>query len=297
MVLAIETVNLTKEFNSFKAVDGLNLEVPEGSVFGFLGPNGSGKTTTIRMLLGIIRATSGKGEILGFDIFKDSLKIRAKTGYMSEVPDMYGYMTGEELIKFCRGFYPSWEDELVKKYSGLFNLPLKNKISSLSKGMKSQLALIIALAPNPSLLILDEPTSGLDPIKRVQFLNIIIKEIVSSGKTVFFSSHLLSDVERVCDQVAFLKEGRLIKTASMDKLKTQEKVIRAVFQKEPKAELFERPGIKKVEREGNGYLIFVDDHFEDIFDECKKVPHFLLEIIDQNLEDLFIDYVGGDADV
>ncbi len=297
MVLAIETKSLTKEFNSIKAVDGLNLQVPQGSVFGFLGPNGSGKTTTIRMLLGITRATSGEGKVLGFNISKDSLKIREKTGYMSEVPEMYGYMTGEEMIKFCRGFYPSWEDALVKKYSKMFNLPLKNKISSLSKGMKSQLALIIAIAPNPSLLILDEPTSGLDPIKRVQFLNIIIKEIVGSGKTVFFSSHLLNDVERVCDQVAFIKEGRLIKTASMDKLKTQEKVIRAVFQKEPKPALFERPGIKKVEKEGNGYLIFVDDHFEDIFEDCKKVPHFLLEIIDQNLEDLFMDYVGGDADV
>ena len=297
MVLAVETINLTKEFNSFMAVDGLNLQVPEGSVFGFLGPNGSGKTTTIRMLLGITKPTSGEGKVLGLDIVKDSLNIKAKIGYMAEVPEMYGYMTGEELIRFCRGFYPSWEDGLVKKYSELFNLPLKNKISSLSKGMKSQLALIIALAPNPSLLILDEPTSGLDPIKRVQFLNIIMKEIVGTGKTVFFSSHLLSDVERVCDRVAFIKDGRLVKTDSMDKLKTQEKIIRAVFQKEPPPGFFEKPGIKKVQREGNGYLISVEDNFEEIFEACKKMPNFLIEVIDQNLEDLFVAYVGGDNDV
>ncbi len=296
MGLAIETINLTKEFDSFKAVDSLSLQIPEGSVFGFLGPNGSGKTTTIRMLLGILKPTSGEGKILGLDIVKNSLEIRAKTGYMAEVPEMYGYMTGAELVKFCRGFYPTWDDGLVKKYSELFHLPLKNKISSLSKGMKSQLALIIALAPNPSLLILDEPTSGLDPIKRVQFLNIILKEIVGSGKTVFFSSHLLSDVERVCDQVAFIKEGRLVKTSSMDKLKTQEKIIRAVFQKEPPAGFFEKPGIKKVQKEGNGYLISVEENFEEIFEECKKIPHFHIEIIDQNLEDLFVAYVGGEND-
>ncbi|PKM83817.1 MAG: ABC transporter ATP-binding protein [Firmicutes bacterium HGW-Firmicutes-13] len=297
MVWAVETKNLTKEFNSFKAVDNLDLQVPEGSVFGFLGPNGSGKTTTIRMLLGIMRPTSGEGKILGLDIVKDSLKIRSKTGYMSEVPEMYGYMTGDELINFCRGFYSSWDDGLVNRYCKIFSLPLKNKVNSLSKGMKSQLALILAMAPNPSLIILDEPTGGLDPIKRVQFLNIIIKEIVAAGKTVFFSSHLLSDVERVCDRVAFIKEGRLMKTASMDKLKTQEKIIRAVFQKEPPPGLFERRGIRKVEREGNGYLISIDDNFEEIFEACKNVPHFLLEIIDQNLEDLFMEYAGGDSDV
>lgn len=297
MVWAIETKNLTKEFNSFKAVNNLDLKVPEGSVFGFLGPNGSGKTTTIRMLLGIMRPTSGEGKIMGLDMLKESIKIRNITGYMAEVPEMYGYMTGNELINFCWRFYSSWNDALVKKYSKLFNLPLENKISSLSKGMKSQLALILALAPNPSLLILDEPTSGLDPVNRLQFLNIIIKEIVGTGKTVFFSSHLLSDVERVCDQVVFIKEGRLVKTASMDKLKTQEKIIRVVFQKEPPSGLFKLPGIKKAEREGSGYLIFVDDNFENIFDNCKKVPHFLLEIYDQNLEDLFLDYVGGDTDV
>lgn len=296
MALAVETVGLTKEFDSFKAVDGLDLQVPEGSVFGFLGPNGSGKTTTLRMLLGIIRPTSGGGKVLGYDMVKGSLEVRARTGYMAEAPEMYGYMTGEELIRFCRSFYPTWEDGLVKKYSDLFDLPLKSKLGSLSKGMKSQLALIIALAPNPALLILDEPTSGLDPIKRVQFLNIIMQEIVDTGRTVFFSSHQLSDVERVCDRVAFIKGGRLIKIASMDKLKTQEKIIRVVFQKEPPPGAWDRPGIKKVQREGNGYLVTVEDNFTEIFESCKNLPHFMIEVIDQNLEDLFVSYVGGGRD-
>ncbi|RQD76485.1 MAG: ABC transporter ATP-binding protein [Candidatus Syntrophonatronum acetioxidans] len=297
MAWAIDVKGLTKEYNGFKAVDSLDLQVPQGSVFGFLGPNGSGKTTTIRMLLGIIKATSGGGKILNLDMEKDSLKIRAQTGYMSELPEMYGYMTGEEIIKFCQGFYPYWDREMVDRYARLFHLSLKNKISSFSKGMKSQLALILALAPGPSLLILDEPTSGLDPIKRVQFLNIIIREIVTSGKTVFFSSHLLGDVERVCDQVAFIKEGRLIKTTSLDKLKTQEKIIRVVFQKEPPPDLLEKPGIKKVERDGKAYLIYVEENFDEIFAAYEKVSHFILEVIDQNLEELFIDYMGGGEDV
>lgn len=294
MAWAIETENLTKTFNSFAAVDSLNLKVSEGSIFGFLGPNGSGKTTTIRMLLGATRPSSGGGRVLGWDIVRDSVKIRLNTGYMPEIPEMYGYMSVEELIRFCRGFYRRWNDGVVKKYREMFNLSLQNKVNSLSRGMKAQLALILALAPDPQLLILDEPTSGLDPIKRIQFLNIIIKEIAATGKTVFFSSHQLSDVERIADKVAFIKNGRLIKTASMDELKTQEKKIRVVFQVTPPADLLHLEGIKKVEREGKGYLISLDDNFQEVLKACQRVPHFLLEVIEPNLEELFIEYLGGE---
>src|SRR5690349_19566835 len=193
--LAIELDSLVVKYGNKAAVDGLSLQVPVGSIFGFLGPNGSGKTTTIKTLLGFRPPNSGSAKVLGYDIVTDSLEIRARTGYVSEVNSLYDFLTIPQLCNFCRDANRRWNQGIVDQYIKLFGLPARSKVSQLSKGMKSQLALSLALGSEPDLLILDEPTAGLDPIARRQFLGTLIREVAAGGKTIFFSSHILSEVE------------------------------------------------------------------------------------------------------
>ncbi len=294
MTWAIELDGLTKSFRGKMAVENLSLNVEAGSILGFLGQNGAGKTTTIKMMLGLLRPDSGGGRILGKSITGESLQVLRKVGYVAEVQQMYGYMSVNEILNFSRQFYSRWNSALIKRYLDFFSLPSKEKIKNLSKGMKTQLALILAMAHEPEVLVLDEPSSGLDPINRQEFLRIILDEISLQGKTVFLSSHQLHDVERVADKVAFINQGRLLDVRSMDNLKTTVKKIRVVFQREPGSSLFSQPGITEVSREGSAYLIAVEENLEGILAEIKKYPYFTLDIIDQNLEEIFIEKVRGD---
>jgi ABC-2 type transport system ATP-binding protein len=294
MTMAIELKGLSKAFGSKTAVDNLTLSVPAGSIFGFLGPNGAGKTTTIKMILGLLRPDSGSASVLGHDILRDTVTVRERIGYVAEIQQMYGYMTVAEILAFCRPFYRQWDSGITNKYVEFFKLPRNEKIKNLSKGMKTQLALVLAMAPAPELLILDEPTAGLDTINRQEFLRIIIEEIAIQGRTVFFSSHQLHDVERVADQVAIINDGRLIDVRLLDELKTTVKKIRVVFQKEPDAALFSMPGIRQVSREGSAYLISVESDLQPILNRIKDYPYFALDIIDQNLEEIFIEKVRSD---
>lgn len=287
----IELNGVSKSFSGNVAVDRLTLQVPEGSIFGFLGPNGAGKTTTIKMMLGLLRPDGGTIRIAGYDSVRDSVAIRQRVGYVAEVQNLYNYMTVEEILRFNRSFYPAWNQRIADKYMDFFRLHGKAKIKSLSKGMKTQLALVLAMAPEPELLILDEPTSGLDTINRQEFLRIILEEISVHGRTVFFSSHLLHDVERVADRVAILNHGQLVDVRDVDDLKETVKKIRIVFQREPDENLFKYPGIVNVAKEGSAYLVSVEENLPEILQRLKAVPHFTMDIIDRNLEDIFLEKV------
>lgn len=291
MTLAVELVGISKQYGSNKAVDSLSLQVPRGSILGFLGPNGAGKTTTIKMMLGLLRPDEGGGRILGLDMVRDTVAVRQSVGYVAEAQQMYGYMTVQELLAFCRRFYRRWNDKLASGYLEVFRLPLREKVKNLSKGMKTQLAVVVAMAPEPELLILDEPTAGLDALSRQEFLRIILEEISVQGRTVFFSSHQLQDVERVADQVAIIDRGKLLAVKPLDELKTTVKKIRIVFQQEPGVDFLSWPGVREVNRQGSAFLLAVDDRLPDILGRLKEYPHFALEVIDQNLEEIFIDKI------
>lgn len=289
---SVQTRSLNKSFGKERAVIDLNLEVPAGSVFALLGLNGAGKSTVLKMLIGLIRPTSGEGFCLGMDIYSRGLEIRQKVGYMGEEPRIYGYMTVRQAIKFCRGLYPSWDDGIVEKYLDIFQLPSQTKLNQLSQGQKNQLSLVLALAPKPELLLLDEPTTGFDPVKRRLFFNAFLQEMVAEGKTVLMASHYLDDVERVADRVGLMRQGRLVRTCSLEELKSREKEIRVVFQKEPPPELFQHPGILQVKREGMAYRIIVSDGLEEIWQSCFSYPHYALEVLSANLEEIFLRYAG-----
>jgi len=217
--LAIETKGLTKKFDGEPAVDGLDLAIPEGSVFGLVGPNGAGKTTLIRMLMGIITPTSGTAAVLGSDITTPSGELRRHIGYIADVQHMYPFFKVEEILGFCTRVYPTWDANRCKTLLHTFELPEHKQVRALSKGIKTQLALIIALSVRPRLLILDEPTSGLDPVMKHHFMQLIMQEAASGSTTIFFSTHNLNDVERLPDQVAAVMRGKLLFHRSMDELK------------------------------------------------------------------------------
>lgn len=211
---------VTKRFRGERALDNASLEVPPGVVFALLGENGAGKTTAIRILLGLLEADAGRAEVLGLASDRQGLEIRRRVGYVAERPTLYDWMTVAETGWFAAGFYP---DGFLTRYQELvrqFELPGHRKLKTLSKGMRAKVALALAMAHDPDLLILDEPTSGLDTLVRRQFLESMVDR-AATGKTVFLSSHQIGEVERVADIVAILHDGKLVLVEPLDVLKSQ----------------------------------------------------------------------------
>lgn len=216
---AIELQGVCKSFRRTQVLSNLSLRVERGKTFAFLGRNGAGKTTSIRMLLGLLKCDQGEVRVLGLDPATDPLKVRARVGYLAEDQQMYGWMRVEEIIRFVAPFYATWDHDLALKYVREFELPLRTKIKHLSKGQNVRLGLLLALAHRPELVILDDPALGLDPVMRRQFNQDLISHLQGEGRTVFYSSHLLYEVEPVADEVAILDGGRLVRQADTETLR------------------------------------------------------------------------------
>lgn len=286
----IETEGLTKYYGPILGIKDLNLQVKRGEIFGYLGPNGAGKTTTIKLLLDLIHPTKGKVKIFGLDAHRDSLEIRKKIGYMTVDFNLYENMTGEEFLIFCQSFYSNKDKRFKEKLIKKFEIKIEGKIKTYSHGTKQKLALAQALLHQPELLILDEPTIGLDPLMQNVFLN-LIKEQKSEGKTVFMSSHILSEVEKICDRVGILKKGTLIVTKNINELKrTTERTLRVVFQKEVSEKELEMEGITKIEKEGNKYILTIAGNEEEVLKKINSYPLFSLNFEEADLEDIFLRY-------
>ncbi|MFW9993997.1 MAG: ABC transporter ATP-binding protein [Candidatus Odinarchaeota archaeon] len=218
----IKTTNLTKTYNGIPALENLNLLVKKHSIFGFLGPNGAGKTTAIKILLGLIRSTAGSGEIFGHDIKDESMKIRARMGYLPQEPAFYDHLTAREVLEFtARFFFSGPRKEIDKRVSEMLDLVnLSDKadrpIKGYSGGEKQRLGIAQAMINYPDLLILDEPAASLDPIGRQDVLKIMAK--LREHTTIFYSTHILDDVQKVSDTVAILNEGQLIAQGPIEEL-------------------------------------------------------------------------------
>lgn len=216
---ALRISGLRRRFGTVAAVDGLDLQVRPGEIYGFLGVNGAGKTTTIRMLMGIISPDGGTIELLGRTTRRTSLRQKRQIGYVSQEQVFYPWMTAQALGRFVSGFYPTWDHQEFARLLRIMEVPPDRKVSSLSGGMKAKLALALALAPRPALLILDEPTAGLDPVARREFLDIITHQARNYQRTTFFSSHLLHEVERTADRVGIIHQGRMRFEGGLDLLR------------------------------------------------------------------------------
>ncbi|MGO8948360.1 MAG: ABC transporter ATP-binding protein [Ktedonobacterales bacterium] len=298
---AIALQNLVVKYGARPAVNGLSLTVPVGSIFGFLGPNGAGKTTTIKAILGLRPVDGGSARVLGYDCVTQSLEVRARVGYVSEVNSMYDYLTIPQHCAFCRSTSHRWDQAIVDRYVGTFGLPTNIKVGRFSKGMKSQLALSLALGSSPDLLILDEPTSGLDPMARHEFLNHLVAEIAAQGKTVFFSSHILSEVEAVADWVGIIRDGKLVVADELDHLKQTQKVVKLTYAELPPAEeihaLLVLPGVMSLAQEGRSVRLLTRGNVEALSQTIQARPYALRDVdtVDLDLEDLYLEYMKGDG--
>src|SRR5437899_10687023 len=215
----IEVTELTRRFDSKTALDSVSLSMPRGAVYGLVGANGAGKTTLIKHILGLLRAESGSVRVFGLDPVADPVGVLSRIGYLSEENDLPGWMRVDELIRYTRAFYPAWDDGYAEELRRAFALDHAAKVSTLSKGQKARLGLLIALAYRTELLVLDEPSSGLDPIVRRDILGAVIRTIADEGRTVLFSSHLLNEVEEVADHVTMIDHGRIVLSAPLDAIK------------------------------------------------------------------------------
>jgi len=223
---AVEVRDLLYRAGKTFEIRDLTINVPTGSVYGFLGPNGSGKTTTIRLLLGLLRPERGRITILGGDVPKEAPRILARTGYVPESPHLYPMLTVDQLVRVHASFYPRWDPTWAGELQRTFRLDGGTRFSSLSKGEKGKLMMLLALAQRPELLILDEPTDGLDPVVRRDVLSALLDYVSQQNATVFISSHLIHELERICDWVGVMDRGHLVAELPMQSFKSGIKRLR-----------------------------------------------------------------------
>ncbi|HHY44238.1 MAG TPA: ABC transporter ATP-binding protein [Firmicutes bacterium] len=219
--VAVSTEKLTKYYGKSRGIIDVDLNIMEGEIFGFIGPNGAGKTTTIRLLLNLIFPTSGKATVLGMDAIRDSKEIKRVTGYLPGDAAYYGELRGKDLLEYASGFYEKDCLRRGRELADIFELDLEKRIENLSLGNKKKVGVIQALMHEPKLLILDEPTSGLDPLIQKRFYEVILEEN-RKGTTVFWSSHVLSEVQKMCDRVAILKGGRVLRVEEVETLRSKQ---------------------------------------------------------------------------
>ena len=217
----ISITNVSRRFGAKAALDDVSLYIPPGGVFGLVGENGAGKTTLIKHILGLLRAETGSVRVFGLNPVADPVGVLGRVGYLSEKPDLPGWMRVDELLRYSQAFYPKWDKAYAERMREQFGLNPTQRLSTLSKGQLAKAGLLIAQAHRPDLLVLDEPSSGLDPIVRHDILEAVIRTIAEEGRTVFFSSHLLEEIERVSDHVAMLHQGKVVLCGPLDEVKTQ----------------------------------------------------------------------------
>ncbi len=310
-MLAIRCEGLTKHYRDVVALDRLDLVVKERSVFGFLGPNGAGKTTTIKLLVGLSTPLLGRAWIAGQEVSPEAIELRNKIGYLPEVPTFYNWMSGREFLFFTGELYHLSKEEIENRCNELLELvelkeAAKRKIGSYSRGMRQRLGIAQALINRPEIIFLDEPCSALDPIGRRDVLDLIKR--LSTDATVFMSTHILSDVERVCDSVAVIDRGKLVTTSSIEELRRKyaHSVFELEFEEEPSPLIAMFQGMKwltkfeQVELDGSPALYL---WVTDINTAKKELPSIVAasgltllryELTLPSLEDIFVQLVNGE---
>jgi ABC-2 type transport system ATP-binding protein len=292
--LVIETHSLHKQYGPTHAVDGLEMHVPRGSVYGFLGRNGAGKTTTIRLLAGLIQPNGGHARVLDLDPRTDRIPLLERTSFVIDKM-LLPSMTGNDLVRFNRGFFPRWSDALARKYTDALEIPMKQKFRKLSGGDQTKLCLLLALSQGAELLVLDEPTAGLDPIVTDQLLRIMVDDFAGEGRTLLLSSHHLSEVERVADWIGIIDRGKLLLEAQLDDVRANFRRVRVV------GENLRLPARSEVlqTRTGEGTTEYVlRGNSEGFTASLRNQGATVLDVSPMNLQQIFLEVVGkGEANV
>lgn len=290
---ALSINHLTKRYGAFVAVDDLSVEVEPASVCGLLGPNGSGKSTTFKCALGLARPTSGNVAVEGAPLRPETFEYLA---YVPEKSALYEWMTVEQHVEMARRAYRTYDSARARELLATFKLPPKKLVRRLSKGQHTALALVLAFAIRPRVLVLDEPASGLDPIFQRTVLDLII-DAAAGGAGVLFSSHQIGQVERAADRIAVLRDGKLVLSGDIDTLKGDEKVVVAAFDAAAPemSELAHDPNVRRIERGGRIVRLYTDGDSERIAGKVAALQPRSLDVVDLTLEDIFLGAVGDDG--
>ena len=286
--ISLETVNLSKKFGKATALDGVNLKVKQGEVFGYIGPNGSGKTTTIRILLGILKATEGTATVFGKDAWRDAVEIHRRVAYVPGDVNLWPNLTGGEVVDLFASFRGKLDIKRREKLLERFELDPSKKCRTYSKGNRQKVALVAEFASEADLYILDEPTSGLDPLMEQVFQE-CIQEQKNKGKGIFLSSHILSEVERLCDRVGIVREGKLVETGTLSELRHLTRITMNVETESPIEGLDGMKGIHGVRRHQGGITFQADsEEIGGVVAHISKFNVIKLESMPPTLEDLFM---------
>ena len=295
---AIEIKNLTKKYGNLTAVDNLSLKVKEGELFGLLGPNGAGKTTTIRTCLGLLERTSGDIKIFGLDSHKDSVEIRRRTGYL---PGDFGLIPDtsvKSFLKYLLSLSNVRSDKKMRDLAERLDLDLTRKCGDLSKGNRQKVGVVQAFMADQDFIILDEPTGGLDPLIQQELWRIFLEE-VDDGKTIFMSSHILAEVEAVCDRVAIIRDGVLQIEEKILKLQDKMgKILEVEFRKPIDPKVFKIPGVNNINSDGKKISMTVHENLDDVVKKISDYNIVNMSLKTYTLEQLFLRYYsdeGGDA--
>lgn len=285
----IQIINLTKNYGKSRGIIDVNLNVEQGEIFGFIGPNGAGKSTTIRVLLGLIYPTSGSAAIFGKSC-TEYPEIRKEVGYLPSEVFYYDNMRVIDLLKYSASFYKKDCTKRISELAEIMDLDLKKKIDDLSFGNKKKVGIVQGLLHEPKLIILDEPTSGLDPLMQQKFFELIEDEN-KKGATVFFSSHILSEVQRLCGRVAFIKEGRIIKLEKMSTLQENSyKRIKIEAKKDIGRDYFQIGGVSKLEVKGRNAEFIFKGNLNSIMKKITDIDLSNISIDEPDLEEIFMHY-------
>jgi ABC-2 type transport system ATP-binding protein len=291
----IETRGLTKYYGRARGIDGLDLSVGAGEFFGFIGPNGAGKSTTIRTLLGLLRPTRGSATVFGLDVTSRGTEIRRRLGYIPAEVGFYDGMTGEAMLRFAsrmHGVEPAWGREVAAR----MDLDLQRKADELSTGNRKKLAIVLALQHRPELVVLDEPSAGLDPLMQGVLFD-VLREEHRRGATIFFSSHVLDEVQRMCRRVAIVRNGRIVEVAEIETLRQRHlKRVRAVFPGDPPAQALAIEGVTNLAVEDDSARFDFTGPPRALLALLAKRRVVDVTIEDPTLDDVFLHYYGSDTE-
>jgi ABC-2 type transport system ATP-binding protein len=283
----IDVRDVSRRFGKTIALADVNLSVPRGVVFGLIGENGAGKTTLIRHILGLLRPQSGTVRVFGLDPTLDPVGVLSRLGTLSEERDLPGWMRVEELIRYSKAFYPSWDNAYAEALRDAFELDPKARIRHLSRGQQARAGLLVALAFRPELLVLDEPSSGLDPVVRRDILGAIIRTITDDGRTVLFSSHLLDEVERVSDHVAMIDRGRIVVDGPLDSVKSRHSYI-IIRLETPLFEPLSLPAAISVEGSGRDWSATCEGDLAAIVEQVAQIGGQIADARGATLDEIFV---------
>ena len=290
----IEIERLRKFYKGkYRGVDGVDLTVYKGEVFGFLGPNGAGKTTTIRILLDLIRADTGRATVFGLDVQKDSIEVRRRTGYLPGELGFYDMVIAREMVNYFGTLCGSVNPGIVKDLTERLGIDLSRRVREYSKGNKQKLGILLAFLFDPELVILDEPTSSLDPLLQNEFYEFLAEES-RKGRTVFMSSHVLSEVERVCDRVGIIRDGKMVAVEKIETLKAKMgQLVTVEFDETFDVEDFNIPGVTKTAIDGRTLTLHVTGNHDAVLKALSqyRIRKFLAK--EFSLDDLFLEYYHG----